>query len=92
MNDRDWYEVASVALARSGKRPKRARMRKPVVLPGYDVRADSGRRRGTKPLMADRRPMRGDRIGHSEEAIWLNVGRVVGEDSADRARRREGGR
>jgi hypothetical protein len=38
--------------------------------------------------LADRQPIRGDRIGTGEEAVWLNVGRMI--ESAPNAKRKAG--
>ena len=83
-------EARSMEIARKGRKPPKKRKMTVVKLGGYDVKADSGKRRGSHVKLADRSPMRGDRIGHSEDAVWLNVGRVVGESIAEKARREEG--
>ena len=79
MLDRDFYDVASEALARKGRKPSRRKKFKVVKLPD-DPRI--GRKvRGTMKS-ADRGFIRGDRIGDtepgtSERSIWLNVGRII---------------
>lgn len=87
MNDRTWYEIASEALARDGRKKPRRRKMRVIQLPD-DPRI--GRKRKARHSLADRAPVRGDRIGTGSDAIWLNVGREAGESAADVARRREG--
>ncbi len=74
MREREWLEAQQEAIARQGRKPSRRKRFKVVKLPD-DPRIKS-KRSGTMSL-ASRAPMRGDRIGESEDAVWLNVGRVV---------------
>ena len=75
------YELACEQMARAGKKKPRKRKMKVTKLPDDPriARKADSRARRKKPLMAPRSPMRGDRIGESEDAIWLNVGRVIDE-------------
>ena len=79
MNDRDWYDAASEALARAGRKPPRRRKMKVTKLPD-DPRIAASKKKGRAPMplaSKSRGIVRGDRIGESEDAVWLNVGRMI---------------
>lgn len=73
------YELACEQMARAGKKKPRRRKMTVTKLPDDPRigRKAESRARRSKPFMADRQPMRGDRIGESEDAVWLNVGRMI---------------
>jgi hypothetical protein len=59
---------------RGRKKPRRRKM--VVIVIEDDPRI--GRKQKATMSRAQRQPMRGDRIGESEEAIWLNAGMAAG--------------
>jgi hypothetical protein len=67
-------EARCEEMARAGR--KKSRKRKMTVVSLPDDPRISRKRRGTVSIAA-RAPMRGDRIGESEDAVWLNVGRMI---------------
>jgi len=81
VNDREYYDMASEALARQGRKAPRKRKMRVTVLPD-DPRIAASKKPGRAPMplaSKARGIVRGDRIGESEDAVWLNVGRVIAD-------------
>lgn len=68
-------EARCEEMARAGRKPPRKRKMTVVTLPDDPRVSREYRTRVAKP--AERHPIRGDRIGESEDAVWLNVGRMI---------------
>lgn len=81
LSDRAYYDSLCEEMARRGRKKPRKRKMTVTRLPDDPkiAKAKKKRKPGSAPVAkpAARTPMRGDRIGHSEDAIWLNAARAA---------------